>query len=175
MYLLFNVKLVKLPLVFRFEQIIINLNIINMKKVITTLILMYALSLYAQTSGSQTVYTSVYMCYIKYQYDANGNRTNRAYSCEWYGGNQSSRPSNKNNESSTIVFPNPSAGVFTVSSNAELQDAIINIKNIQGQTVKQYTYNGISQKYDIHNLPVGQYFIEVLSNQNKEVLKLIKK
>jgi hypothetical protein len=45
---------------------------------------------------------------------------------------------------------------------------------MQGQTVKQYTYNGISQEYDIRNLPVGQYFIEVLSNRYKEVLKLIK-
>jgi hypothetical protein len=146
-----------------------------MKKAILIAICIFC-TLYtkAQVGGTTSNTTSIYLCLIKYQYDANGNRTNRAYSCEWYGGNQSSRTSSKNNESSTIVFPNPSAGIFTVSSNAELQNAIINIKNMQGQTVKQYIYNGISQEYDIRHLPVGQYFIEVLSNQSKEVLKLIK-
>jgi hypothetical protein len=62
---------------------------------------MHALSLHAQTSGSQTVYTSIYMCYIKYQYDANGNRTNRAYSCEWY---------NSSLQQNSIISPNQKYG-----------------------------------------------------------------
>jgi hypothetical protein len=145
--------------------------------IVITLIICFAWSVHAQT-GPQNIPNAIFMCYIKYQYDANGNRTNRAYSCEWYNTQQqqSSREAPPSDGLiASIVFPNPSAGIFTVSSNAVLLNASINIKNIQGQTIKQFTYNGISEQYDIRNLPVGQYFIEVIGNQNKEVLKLIKK
>jgi hypothetical protein len=117
------------------------------------------------------------MCFIKYQYDANGNRTNRAYSCEWYNTipqQQNSRMSAPNNAAGSILFPNPNTGIFTVSSTANLQGASIAVKNVQGQTVKTFTYNGTQQQYDICNLPVGQYFIEIIGAQSKEVLKLIK-
>jgi hypothetical protein len=126
-----------------------------MKNIITTLLLFYALSARSQT-GPQNIPSTIYMCYIKYQYDANGNRTNRAYSCEWYNTQQqqsSKKAPISDGLITSIVFPNPSAGIFTVSSNAVLLNACINIKNMQGQTVKQYTYNGISEQYDIRNLP----------------------
>ncbi len=148
-----------------------------MKTVLTFLITFYTVSLHAQNNNSQTVPGSVYMCYIKYQYDANGNRTNRAYTCEWYNTQtqQNSRLAKGNvSSNNTIVFPNPNTGVFTVQTNTELQDANIIVKNMQGQEVKQYTYNGTSQTYNISNLPTGQYLIEVLSLQNNEVIKLIK-
>ena len=107
----------------------------TMKKLLITIILLYALNLQAQPTGSGSV-TSIYMCYIKYQYDANGNRTNRAYSCEWYTAqtpNQNSRTAPPNSIVSSIVFPNPSSGKFTVSSNSILEASNTKTKICKGK------------------------------------------
>ncbi len=146
-----------------------------MKNTILLLICIFWAKLsHAQVGGTTTSNTSTYLCLIKYQYDANGNRTNRAYTCEWYGGYATSRTSKPSSESSSVVFPNPNTGVFKIATTLEMENATVYIKTMQGQVVAQYIYNGIEQEFNIKNIPVGQYIIELVNSKTKDVHKIIK-
>ncbi len=145
-----------------------------MKKILIILVLS-TLCNYCQAQGGGTTNpnNSYYICLVKYTYDANGNRTHRAYSCEWHNTLQSSKIA-KPTEPYSIVFPNPNTGVFKIATSIEYQNAIVKIKNMQGQLLKEFVYSGIELEIDIRNLPIGQYIIELIDASKTEVHKIIK-
>jgi hypothetical protein len=132
---------------------------------------------YALPSGG----ASYYICLIQYTYDASGNRIHREYSCYSSGGGggsprlaQPTTATNTNEVLESIVFPNPTASIFKVSTNKPLENATVNVYTMQGMRVQTYPYNGSEQTYNIAYLADGQYLIELVSAQAKHTKKISK-
>jgi Secretion system C-terminal sorting domain len=66
------------------------------------------------------------------------------------------------------VFPSPTNGIIKIIANTNMQDAIINVRNILGNSEKQFTGNNLFKnelsQYDLSDLPSGMYIISVISN-----------
>jgi hypothetical protein len=130
------------------------------------------------TSNALTYYIS---CSIKYSYDAAGNRTLRQYVCESIpdgtGGHPRLANSNANTDAVTqiesIVFPNPSNGIFTLRTSADVQDAVINVIDLSGRLLKTCTFSGRQQQMDIRSLANGQYTIQLILQEGSTMHKLI--
>jgi GEVED domain/Secretion system C-terminal sorting domain len=67
------------------------------------------------------------------------------------------------NNSSFIIFPNPNNGVFTISSNIEV-DGTVELINELGQVVYKNRMNGLVQQLDVQHLAAGVYHLKVLDN-----------
>jgi Secretion system C-terminal sorting domain len=122
--------------------------------------------------------TVVTYCSIKYSYDAAGNRTNRIYSCSTIVvGGSSARLPNKvdaNKGVESIVFPNPSNGIFMVKTNIAIADATVLVLDGNGSVIKKFAYNGAQSEYDIRTLALGQYMIQLVMPDGKQVHQLLK-
>jgi hypothetical protein len=129
-------------------------------------------STYSVPSGS----TSTYLCLIEYTYDASGNRVHREYACHSSSGGSSPRLANTKTTDvlESVVFPNPTTGVFKVKTTKSLSNAYINVYTMQGMRVQSYPFNGTEQSYNIANLSDGQYIIELETEKTKQVKKLNK-
>lgn len=76
------------------------------------------------------------------------------------------------------LFPNPSNGTFNVLLNTPNDGAFtFNVIDVLGKKVESKTIDAKEGSnyvsFDKSNLPAGSYFVEVISNQNKAVKKLI--
>jgi hypothetical protein len=67
------------------------------------------------------------------------------------------------------IFPNPSAGVFTLTTSHSLQKSFINIYDVCGQLVHSTGIATQQQQMDLSHLPAGQYL--VLVQNNREIYK----
>lgn len=74
--------------------------------------------------------------------------------------------------SSISMYPNPSNNWVTIDSK-EIIDSV-SIVNVLGQIVLNKEVNNTSFTLDISNLNSGQYFVNIISNNNKLVKKLVK-
>ncbi|MGD0710443.1 MAG: T9SS type A sorting domain-containing protein [Bacteroidales bacterium] len=77
-----------------------------------------------------------------------------------------------------VIFPNPANNYFVIQS---LQQATIEILNIQGQTILQQQIQPASQQggqgktnIDISGLAKGVYILRMLSNDRTEVARIVK-
>ncbi|GJM31169.1 MAG: hypothetical protein DHS20C18_01700 [Saprospiraceae bacterium] len=71
------------------------------------------------------------------------------------------------------VYPNPSEGLFTVSTNS-IADQVV-IYNVAGRPVREFTHNN-NKWYDITDLPRGTYFVRILdATKQTLVTRLIQK
>jgi Secretion system C-terminal sorting domain len=131
---------------------------------------------YSQVGGTYIPGTVVTTCSIKYSYDDAGNRTTRLYSCSSYTvGSGSQRPNVPvAGVLESIVFPNPSNGIFTVRTNIDVPTAHVIVSDMMGKAIKQFEYNGIEAEYDIRTLAVGQYMIQLILPNGKQVHQLLK-
>jgi len=68
------------------------------------------------------------------------------------------------------VFPNPSAGTFTVNS---ISDADLSVTNTLGQIVYETKTSSTSTEIDLKNEPAGIYFIRINSETASKVKKII--
>ena len=89
---------------------------------------------------------------------------------------------NNNNESSFSVFPNPSTGIFNLQLNSENEKPSISyytIYNMIGGTMLSGKIENnskvVNETIDISAFSKGIYYIEVITNGNKSVNKLIVK
>jgi hypothetical protein len=141
-----------------------------MKKIIfIALACIYVCPSFAQT---QTTTVANYYCHIDYVYDNAGNRTNRSYNCADEtiigngngngGSNMPLQASSKQSIVKSIVFPNPSNGIFVVSTNIDVEFATVRVINVNGQVIKQFEFEGREQQFDMRTLAIGNYFIQVL-------------
>jgi Secretion system C-terminal sorting domain len=145
-----------------------------MKKLVITSILL----IIASASQALTYYMS---CSIKYTYDAAGNRTQRVYQCvplpDGTGGQPRLANPNKTNDVTTIesiLFPNPSNGIFVLKTSQPVQDATVNVLDLSGRILKTFAFNGNQQEMDIRALAEGQYSLQFIMQNNTNVHKLIK-
>ena len=75
-------------------------------------------------------------------------------------------------KTSFSVYPNPSNGVFTVSSD-EANTYTVEVINILGEIVSVKTIEGIiNETFNISNYNAGLYFVK-LSNESSENIKKI--
>ena len=70
-----------------------------------------------------------------------------------------------------ILYPNPADDYITIEA---LQDAVIEITNIQGQLIKNFATTGNKTNIDVSAFPSGVYVVEVKTEKGVEVKKFIK-
>ncbi len=73
--------------------------------------------------------------------------------------------------SSFIVIPNPNNGVFTISSNIEI-DGTIELINELGQVVYKKRMNGLVKNIDIQNIAAGIYHLKVSNGYGFQIKRL---
>jgi hypothetical protein len=78
-----------------------------------------------------------------------------------------------NQSSAVSVYPNPSAGIFTVEF-ANGLNKTINVTDITGRVVLTTTSTADKVNVNISNLSNGIYYIKVISNNKAEVIKVVK-
>ncbi|MBN8702336.1 MAG: T9SS type A sorting domain-containing protein [Bacteroidetes bacterium] len=89
--------------------------------------------------------------------------------------NNSFKTSMEENSLSLAVYPNPAKDELTVKTTlSEEETAVLTIYNYSGVVVKTVTLNSAETKLAISELVSGIYFVELVSNEGKEVQKLIK-
>lgn len=71
----------------------------------------------------------------------------------------------------TTVYPNPSADIFFINLKASATVVVI---NSLGQTVVEQTMNAGKQTINLQNQAKGIYFVKVIQNEKQETIKLIK-
>jgi hypothetical protein len=75
--------------------------------------------------------------------------------------------------SSILLFPNPSSSEFFLKSeNVSIQH--IRIFNLMGKELENKTIDKEDVKINIANLPSGIYFVEVITNKERIIKKLVK-
>jgi hypothetical protein len=74
---------------------------------------------------------------------------------------------------SVLVFPNPTSGAATIDGNGQLIDQLI-ITDISGRIVFQSAPKNSICQVDLKNEEDGIYFVTVLINDSKKVVKIIK-
>jgi len=73
------------------------------------------------------------------------------------------------------IFPNPSNGKFELKiTNAESGIKNVEVYNVLGEKVSQYSSLNTQYYIDISSQPTGMYFVKVTSGQSYKVLKFIK-
>lgn len=73
------------------------------------------------------------------------------------------------------VSPNPGNGIFVLNSELQLDGAEMTITNLRGEIIQKT--NNIDGKFfqiDLENNANGVYFIEVITNDFREVIKVVK-
>ncbi len=68
-----------------------------------------------------------------------------------------------------LIYPNPSSGIFNIQS--KIQSPEYRIVNIQGQIVKQGVLEG--KELNMSSYPQGIYFLELTSNNNRLLKKIV--
>ena len=75
-----------------------------------------------------------------------------------------------NDEDKITIFPNPTSGIITVSTNATKQT--YQIKNLSGQTIMEKTL--VNGQLDITDIPNGIYLLTIKTNTTKRHFKVVK-
>ena len=146
----------------------------------TNKFLLIALLLVSLQTTAQEI--PVGSCGLLMTYDAAGNRTKRQYYCN----NSSNRISaselakiedaaSAGFEEVDALYPNPTTGKFYITFSKAIDDAIIQVLDVNGKVVQQVKGNGTRLEFDLSNQPSGTYFILIKSNGkviNKKVLKI---
>jgi hypothetical protein len=155
-----------------------------MKKLILTIVILFAIQI---ANAQLSNYPSI--CYIEYKYDNAGNRTSRTFECgenpfygsehdedngEGHGGGTAKMINAKTQTEQTIIFPNPTTGLFYVKLPNKIEECMVEIRDIQGKLLKQQHLTNMSMGIDISSYANGQYLINILTGNNKELLKLLK-
>ncbi len=80
----------------------------------------------------------------------------------------------KSKLSSINVYPNPNSGQFSLLSNNSFLNTTIIVRDILGQEMYRNNYKEIDRITLNLDGPVGMYFVEVINENRREVLKVIK-
>lgn len=71
------------------------------------------------------------------------------------------------------LFPNPSAGIFSVSSDLPIGNAVLKISDPLGRTVYESTINKESRSIDLSECASGIYFVVITCENKKWVKKIL--
>ncbi len=86
-----------------------------------------------------------------------------------------STPEEMNNEGSIMVYPNPFSDVVTVELPNFASTTRVIIYDITGKSLATFELNSQNNSIDLSTLNSGIYFCELVSNNNRKTIKLIKK
>ncbi|MCY7409783.1 MAG: T9SS type A sorting domain-containing protein, partial [Chitinophagales bacterium] len=79
------------------------------------------------------------------------------------------------NVAGIFLYPNPAHDAITIESNGNISQ--VRVLNLLAQEIKQINFgNEVAEtqiRLSISNLSAGNYFVEVTSNEKKEVMKLV--
>lgn len=75
------------------------------------------------------------------------------------------------NNSSIIIFPNPTNAIFTINSNEQIDE--VEIFNTQGQAVYNKKTTSNSSTIDLTSLPKGIYLVQLKTNTNSVTKKIV--
>jgi hypothetical protein len=154
-----------------------------MKKLFLIIIVLFAISTIIQAQNP---------CYIKFTYDASGNRIKREFICAPVdsiinlpngggGGNArltSAQSQSAVNTSATAfdfnVLPNPTNGKVQIvaTNNTEILNGII--YNSIGQEIINFELGMAPQNFDLTNLSAGIYYAVLQSHTQKVTKKFVK-
>ena len=85
-------------------------------------------------------------------------------------------PVEQNEKSAFFIFPNPTDGQLTIKmSDVRYETCDITIFDVFGRTVTTLSFGGGRGEVDVSHLPVGIYFIRMITETGVEVQKFIKK
>lgn len=144
-------------------------------KILIPILLILSLDSFAQEIPSGS-------CGLLMTYDAAGNRTKRQYYCN-NGSNRISASelakledaASAGFEEVDALYPNPTTGKLYITFSKAIDDAIIQVLDVNGKVIQQVKGNGTRLEIDLSNQPSGTYFILIKSNGkviNKKVLKI---
>jgi hypothetical protein len=71
------------------------------------------------------------------------------------------------------VYPNPSAGIFTVASNGSLIQEVF-LYSVNGELIWRNTHNTQEITIDLSEYARGTYMLHVSTNQQATIFRLIK-
>ncbi len=72
------------------------------------------------------------------------------------------------------LYPNPTTGVFFITFSKALENATINILDINGKILKTYSASGNKLTCDVSNLASGNYFVRITEKDKTITKKIIK-
>jgi hypothetical protein len=75
---------------------------------------------------------------------------------------------------SVTLYPNPCEGIFTVR-NGGMGERLVQVFNVSGQVVFRKLLSGNEEEINISEQPQGLYFVQVVSDENTCIRRLIKK
>lgn len=105
-------------------------------------------------------------------FSALGNQD--VFVCKQNGSLLSLGYNNSSNTNSFLIFPNPSRGKFTVRSNSIASDLRISIYGLLGNCVlDKITLNTNTQEVDLSTQSKGIYFMEIVSENERSVKKIV--
>ncbi|HXB40538.1 MAG TPA: T9SS type A sorting domain-containing protein [Bacteroidia bacterium] len=88
-------------------------------------------------------------------------------------GNSGAVVPNFKNPGEITIYPNPSAGVFTVRAHTNNSETKIYIYDLLGNRILNKVSNNLSSRIDLSNQPKGIYFVEMISGNEKQTKKII--
>lgn len=99
-------------------------------------------------------------------YDATGNRIKREYYCN-NGSNRISNPELAKQQDAAgagfeevdALYPNPTTGKFYITFSKAIDNAIIQVLDVNGKVVQRVKGSGTRLEFDLSNQPSGTYFI----------------
>lgn len=78
------------------------------------------------------------------------------------------------NNVEVTIYPNPSNGLFSINTNAMLENSTVEVLTSLGQMVSSNIFSGDNIMINIANYPSGIYFVKIQSGKNVHVEKIIK-
>lgn len=118
-------------------------------------------------------------CGIEYIYDAAGNMVERHYICNNSSGIVSIQTLKSQNKTSSVkavtsLYPNPTTGKFSIKMVKPLQNAQVEIVNVQGSVIFKSMMNGTLLQFDLSGKASGTYFIKIFDAERIISAQVIK-
>ncbi len=86
--------------------------------------------------------------------------------------NQSSGIDNPNDGLNSILYPNPTAGTFTIYTGEGIQDVFITITDVTGKLVRTEQYKTDNINLNMESNPTGIYFVRVDTPSGSQIHKV---
>jgi ELWxxDGT repeat protein len=106
-------------------------------------------------------------------YTTNAQNSSAGYGNElWWINSAATGIAQSNNDQTLLVYPNPSTGIFTVTSSIQLSE--LRIYNVLGKLIETKKINSKEISIDLSGKEKGIYFYELLDkNQNAKTGKIL--
>ncbi len=78
-------------------------------------------------------------------------------------------------ENEVIIYPNPVQNQLTISLNKNIESITCSVIDIRGTVILNYELNNIQiYEMDLSNIANGVYFLHILNQNKKKVIKILK-